>query len=218
MRERRRSPARPGPARLRPEPDTVGRQPDRITSCALTPISTQPIRPSRQPGMLSLPGESAQVSRLGPAGARRSRCRDLPASASLTVQWHSRPRGKQCPESAVIMTYMTVCLRSQSPMISSACQSQPDNGRDILSAQRDPPPRMTTIDSDFGRSGGIFPMSSRRIGCLQPPAWKSALTGVLGRTGGGVHRSLFELPVRQGKIIPDEVNANGILLSSRSTV
>ena len=52
----------------------------------LTPISTQPIRPSRQPGVLSLPGESAQVSRLGPAGARRSRCRDLPANGSLTVQ------------------------------------------------------------------------------------------------------------------------------------
>ena len=42
-------------------------------------------------------GESAQVSRLGPAGARRSRCRDLPACASLTVQWHSRPQGRQCP-------------------------------------------------------------------------------------------------------------------------
>ena len=39
-------------------------------------------------------GESAQVSRLGPAGARRSRCRDLPARASLTVQWHSRPQGE----------------------------------------------------------------------------------------------------------------------------
>jgi len=55
------------------------------------------------------------------------------------------------------MTYMTVCLRSQSPLISSAYQSQPDNGRDILSAQRDSPPRMTTIDSNFRRSGGIFP-------------------------------------------------------------
>src|SRR5208283_5719846 len=42
-------------------------------------------------------GESAQVSRLGPAGARRSRCRDLPASASLTVRWHSRPRGEEVP-------------------------------------------------------------------------------------------------------------------------
>lgn len=83
------------------------------------------------------------------------------------------------------MTYMTVCLRSQSPLISSACQSQPDNGRDILSAQRDPPPRMTTIDSDFRRSGGIFPIRSRRIGCLQPPAWKSALmTAALHRPGG----------------------------------
>ena len=42
-------------------------------------------------------GESAQVSRLGPAGARRSRCRDLPASASLTVQWHSRPQWEAVP-------------------------------------------------------------------------------------------------------------------------
>ena len=33
---------------------------------------------------------------------------------------------------------------------------------------------MTAIDSDF-RSFGLFPMCSRRIGCLQPPAWKSAL-------------------------------------------
>ena len=73
------------------------------------------------------------------------------------------------------MTFMTVCLRSQLPLVNSACQSQPDNGRDILSAQGDPPPRMTTIDSDFRRSGGLFPMRSRRIDCLQPPAWKSAL-------------------------------------------
>ena len=42
-------------------------------------------------------GESAQVSRLGPAGARRSRCPDLPASASLTVQWHSRPQSEAVP-------------------------------------------------------------------------------------------------------------------------
>ena len=73
------------------------------------------------------------------------------------------------------MTYMTVCLRSQSLLISSACQSQPDNGRDILSPQRDLPPRMTAIDSDFRRSGGPFPMRSRRISCPQLAAWKSAL-------------------------------------------
>ena len=42
-------------------------------------------------------GESAQVSRLGPAGARPSRCCDLPASASLTVQWHSRLQGEAVP-------------------------------------------------------------------------------------------------------------------------
>jgi hypothetical protein len=73
------------------------------------------------------------------------------------------------------MTYMTVCLRSQSPLISPACQSQPDNGRDILSAQRDPPPHMTAIDSDFRRSSGPFPMRSRRISCPQLAARKSAL-------------------------------------------
>jgi hypothetical protein len=76
------------------------------------------------------------------------------------------------------MTYMTVCLRSQSPLISPACQSQPDNGRDILSAQRDPPPHMTAIDSDFRRSSGPFPMRSRRISCPQLAARKSALTAV----------------------------------------
>jgi len=63
----------------------------------LTQISTQRIHPSRQPGVLSLPSESAQVSRLGPAGARRSRGHDLPVSASLIVQWHSRPQREAVP-------------------------------------------------------------------------------------------------------------------------
>ena len=77
-----------------------GRTGVRAITCAdleLTPISTQPIHPSRQPGILSLFGESAQVSRLGPAGSWHSRCRDLPVSASLTVKWHSRPREEAAP-------------------------------------------------------------------------------------------------------------------------
>ena len=66
---------------------------------------------------------------------------------------------------------------------------------------------MTNIDSDFRRSGGLFPMRSRRIGCLQPPAWKSALVGLSDRieavggtldvtspTGGGT-TLLIEIPV-----------------------
>ena len=142
----------------------------------LAPISTQPIRPSRQPDVLSfsvsLP-RSADSNRRVPSALVAVIC--LPVGHRLSSGTHAR-RGRQCPESAVIMTYMTVCLHSQSPLISLACQSQPDNGRDILSAQRNPPPRMTTIDFDFRRSGGLFPMRSRRIGCPQPPAWKSALT------------------------------------------
>ena len=143
----------------------------------LAPISTQPIRPSRQPDVLSfsvsLP-RSADSNRRVPSALVAVIC--LPVGHRLSSGTHAR-RGRQCPESAVIMTYMTVCLHSQSPLISLACQSQPDNGRDILSAQRNPPPRMTTIDFDFRRSGGLFPMRSRRIGCPQPPAWKSALVG-----------------------------------------
>ncbi len=105
------------------------------------------------------------------------------------------------------MTYMTVCLRSQSPLISPACQSQPDNGRDILSAQRDPPPHMTAIDSDFRRSSGPFPMRSRRISCPQLAARKSALAvpevaarpaGCLtvgpGLGGGGLRSGLLVKP------------------------
>ena len=63
----------------------------------LTPISTQPIRPSRQPGVLSLSVSPPRSADSGPAGARPSRCCDLPASASLTVQWHSRLQGEAVP-------------------------------------------------------------------------------------------------------------------------
>jgi predicted nucleic acid-binding protein len=103
----------------------------------LTPISTQPIRPSRQPGVLPFsvgPPRSADSDRRVPGALVAVIC----CQGVIDCPVHSRPRGEEVPESAVIITYMTVCLHSQSPLISSACQSQSDNGRDILSAQRDP--------------------------------------------------------------------------------